>query len=115
MIISHLTLKNWRNFRVVDVSLGRRVFLVGPNASGKSNLLDIFRFLRDIVKPGGGLQKSISERGGISKIRCLLARGNPLIEIEVQLSDPSDKDIVWKYAIGIKQVPRGYRHPILAY
>ncbi|KAF5410452.1 MAG: DNA replication and repair protein RecF [Candidatus Methanogasteraceae archaeon] len=74
MIVSHITLKNWRNFQSVDVDLGNRVFLVGPNASGKSNFLDVFRFLRDIAKPGGGLQKAISDRGGIPKIRCLAAR-----------------------------------------
>jgi predicted ATPase len=49
-------LKNWRNFRSVDVEMGNRVFLIGPTASGKSNFLDVFRFLHDIVKPGGGLQ-----------------------------------------------------------
>ncbi|MCK5108938.1 MAG: AAA family ATPase [Methanosarcinales archaeon] len=53
MIVSHITLKNWRNFQSVDVDMGNRVFLVGPNASGKSNFLDVFRFLRDITKPGG--------------------------------------------------------------
>lgn len=115
MIISHLILKNWRNFKSVDIPLGRRAFLVGPNASGKSNLLDVFRFLRDIAKPGGGLQKSIIERGGLSKIRCLSARENPLIEIEVHLAEAHDQPPIWKYAIGIKQEPRGYRHPILAY
>jgi predicted ATPase len=36
MIVSHITLKNWRNFQSVDVDMGNRVFLVGPNASGKS-------------------------------------------------------------------------------
>jgi predicted ATPase len=115
MIISRLILKNWRNFKSADIPLGRRVFLVGPNASGKSNLLDVFRFLRDIAKPGGGLQKSIIDRGGLSKIRCLSARENPLIEIEVHLSESHDQTPIWKYAIGIKQEPRGYRHPVLAY
>ena len=33
MIVSHITLKNWRNFQSVDVDMGNRVFLVGPNAS----------------------------------------------------------------------------------
>ena len=41
-------LENWRNFTQVQVDLQRRVFLVGPNASGKSNLLDVFRFLHDL-------------------------------------------------------------------
>ena len=68
MIVSHLRLKNWCNFRSVDISLSRRVFLIGPNASGRSNLLDALRFLRDIAKSeGGGLQKAVSERGGFLK------------------------------------------------
>ncbi|MDD9874780.1 MAG: AAA family ATPase, partial [Gammaproteobacteria bacterium] len=75
MIVSRLTLKNWRNFREADVPLRERQFIVGPNASGKSNLLDVFRFLRDIAKStGGGLQKAIQDRGGLSKVRCLSAR-----------------------------------------
>ncbi|MBI5418250.1 AAA family ATPase [Candidatus Poribacteria bacterium] len=52
MIISQIILKNWRNFYSVDIKLWERVFLVGANASGKSNFLDVFRFIRDIVKSG---------------------------------------------------------------
>ena len=115
MIITHVALKNWRNFRSVDVDLGERVFLAGPNASGKSNLLDAFRFLRDIAKPGGGLQKAVSDRGGISKLRCLAAREHPDIEIEVHLAESANQEPAWKYAIGIKQESRGYRQPYLAY
>lgn len=115
MIVTHVILKNWRNFRSVDVELSERVFLAGPNASGKSNFLDIFRFLRDIAKPGGGLQKAVSDRGGLSKLRCLAAREHPNVEIEVHLSEISNQKADWKYAIGIKQEPRGYRQPILAY
>jgi recombinational DNA repair ATPase RecF len=37
MLISHLILKNWRNFREVDVSLQDRVFVIGPNAAGGKN------------------------------------------------------------------------------
>jgi predicted ATPase len=115
MIISHITLKNWRNFREVNVDLGNRVFLVGPNASGKSNFLDAIRFLRDIAKPGGGLQKSVLERGGMSKIRCLAARQHPGIEIEVELTDFSQKSPLWKYSIGIMQQERGLHLPKIIY
>ncbi|WP_309232626.1 AAA family ATPase [Cylindrospermum sp. FACHB-282] len=99
----------------MDVKLGDRVFVVGPNACGKSNFLDVFRFLRDIAKPGGGLQKAVSERGGVSKIRCLSARRYPVIEIEVHLSEYSNHDPKWKYAIGIKQQKGGSNPPILSY
>ncbi len=115
MIISRLILKNWRNFVDIDVEFGDRVFFVGPNASGKSNLLDVFRFLRDIAKPGGGLQKAVEDRGGLSKIRCLAARRHPDVEIEVYLSEPSEERQIWKYAIGIKQEVRGHRQPFLSY
>ena len=75
MMIKRLKVKNWRNFRELNVPLRERQFVVGANASGKSNLLDIFRFLRDIVKAeGGGLQKAVKDRGGVSKIRCLAAQ-----------------------------------------
>ena len=37
-----LLLENWRNFVDADVNLQPRTFLVGPNASGKSNFLDVF-------------------------------------------------------------------------
>ncbi|WP_449370138.1 AAA family ATPase [Thiomonas sp.] len=46
MQITRLKLKNWRNFRAVDTPLSPRAYLIGANASGKSNLLDVFRFLR---------------------------------------------------------------------
>ena len=116
MIISHIILKNWRNFRSVDIPLGRRIFLVGPNASGKSNFLDAFRFLRDIAKSeGGGLQKAVSDRGGISKVRCLAARRDPQVEVEVHLAENYNQEPVWRYALGIKQESRGHRQPYLLY
>jgi predicted ATPase len=115
MIISYLRLKNWKNFRTVEVPLKNRVFLAGPNACGKSNFLDVPRFLRDITKRGGGLQQAIQERGGLSKIRCLSARQEPDVEIEVHLANNPGEKPLWKYAIGIKQQSRGNRLPYLNY
>jgi len=115
MIISYVRLKNWKNFRSVEIPLKNRIFLAGPNACGKSNFLDVFRFLRDITRRGGGLQQAVQNRGGLSKIRCLAARKEPNVEIEVHLSNPTSEKPLWKYSIGIKQQPRGSRLPYLAY
>ena len=115
MIVSKIELKNWRNFRHVDVQLRDRAFLVGPNASGKSNFLDVFRFLRDVAKAGGGLQRAVTNRGGLSKIRCLVARRDPDVEIRVELSQGPGERVEWIYELGIKQEPRGYRHPYLTH
>lgn len=88
----------------VDVDLGMRCFIVGPNACGKSNLLDVFRFLRDIAKPqGGGLQQAVQSRGGFSKLKCLSARRTPNIEIEVHLADGRGEPTIWRYQLGIRQ------------
>ncbi|MGH7471174.1 MAG: AAA family ATPase, partial [Longimicrobiales bacterium] len=57
MLFTQVKLDNWRNFRQVNAPLQRRMFIVGPNASGKSNLLDAFRFLRDVAEPEGGFQR----------------------------------------------------------
>lgn len=116
MIITHLSARNWRNFRSVDVDLRERQFIVGPNASGKSNFLDIFRFLRDIAKSeGGGLQKAIKDRLGVSKVRSLAARRDPEIAIEVSLGEVDDAAPAWRYALAIKQEERGRRLPVVSY
>jgi len=61
------------------------------------------------------LQKAVKDRGGVSKIRSLAARRDPLIEIEIVLSESVDGESLWKYSIGIRQETRGYRQPILEY
>ncbi|MFZ5807234.1 MAG: AAA family ATPase [Verrucomicrobiota bacterium] len=114
MIISHISIRNWKNFLKADLALQNRVFLVGPNASGKSNFLDVFRFLRDLAKPkNGGLQEAVGDRGGISKIRCLAARKNPRIEIKARFT--GDAGDTWRYEIGIDQEQRKLHRPKLAY
>lgn len=116
MNFTRLKLKNWRNFTSVDLELRERIFITGPNASGKSNLLDAFRFLRDIAKSGGGLQRAIAERGGLTKLRCLAARRDPNVEIEVELKEGHGEEAVsWRYGIGLKQETRGPRRVLLTH
>ncbi len=87
-----LYLENWCNFLKAYLPLQRRVFLVGPNASGKSNLLDVFRFLHDIASVGGGFQQAVKKRGGVSAIRCLAARQYPDITIRVELAGEKEEE-----------------------
>ena len=101
MRFSHILLENWRNFEQVNVALQTRAFLVGPNASGKSNFLDAFRFLRDIVTSGGGFFKSVKDRGGVSGLRSLAARGKPDILVEVALA--KEEKTTWRYKIAFSE------------
>lgn len=109
MYITRLKLKNWRNFHEAEISLTQTSYVIGPNASGKSNLLDVFCFLRDVCKPaGGGLQKAVKDRGGITKLRCLHARRDPEVKIEVSFSERmEDKSPMWKYVLGFKSEGKG--------
>jgi len=116
MKITRLALKNWRNFKSVEIALEERQFIIGPNASGKSNLLDVFRFLRDIAKPdGGGVQKAVADRGGLSKLRCLSARTDPEVRLSLDLRGEGDEPDVWTYEIGIRQQPRGHREVFVSH
>ena len=96
MRFTHIRLQNWRNFKNAEVDLSSRAFFVGPNAAGKSNLLDAFRFLRDVSI--GGLAAAVDARGGISSLRCVQATSNTDIGIAVEMgTDPGPN--LWSYAL----------------
>jgi predicted ATPase len=116
MIATRLILKNWRNFRDVDARLRDTSYLLGANATGKSNLLDAFRFLRDVSKAqGGGLQKAVSDRGGIPKLRCLHARRDPEVRIEVHLADSADEPgPAWRYVLAFKPEGKGLQRTLVS-
>lgn len=107
---SKLRLANWRNFREVDVGLLRRAILVGPNASGKSNFLDVFKFLRDIAATGGGFESAVRRRGGVTSLRCLAARRYPDVEIKVDVRNLAGATR-WRYALSFTQ--DNLRRPII--
>lgn len=108
MRITRIELKNWLNYQKLESGeLADRVFIIGPNASGKSNLLDALRFLRDVALPagkkpqGGGLQNAVAEtRGGLAKVRCLNARNDTEVRLTVTLR--SADEVVWVYDLGFK-------------
>lgn len=91
MRVTRIQLKNWKNFLEVDVTLHSRTFLVGVNAAGKSNFLDAFRFIRDVVEHGVG--KAVQGRGGLKRLRCLYARKAPNIRLTFVI------DNKWEYEL----------------
>ena len=108
MRITRVRLENWKNFRAADVRLAKRLFVIGPNASGKSNFLDAIRFLRDVCDPECGFQRAVKMRGGVPQIRCLHARSKPKVAIEAELDLDGS---CWKYRLEFGQ--DNQRRPML--
>lgn len=102
---TRIRLENWRNFRWVEVELAERVFLVGPNAAGKSNFLDAFRFLHDVVS-SRGFQPAVGLRGGVSRLRNLSAPDDAEITVAVSIGSVDQPDL-WEYEIRFQENPEG--------
>ena len=114
MYISEVKLGNWRNFgKETGAGLAPVSYVVGKNASGKSNLLDALRFLRDVANPiGGGLQYAIDTRGGMKKIRCLHAKASTDVTIEVTLAK-NETTPMWRYRLSFNNEKTGKHTPII--
>lgn len=117
MYLTSMTLKHWRNFKKAETRFAPVSHVIGPNASGKSNLLDVFRFLRDLSKAeGGGLQQAVKHRGGIPKVRCLHARKDKEIRIDVTLSGSMDSPTpAWRYELGFKAEGKGAQRILVSH
>ncbi len=64
--ITKVWAKNFRSIEFAELELAPLTVLVGPNASGKSNLMDILGFFGDMVRLG--LETAITRRGGFDSI-----------------------------------------------
>ena len=65
-MIKRVKVRNFLSLREVDLKLGMNNLLVGPNMSGKSNLIDSFRFLTHMTL--FGLSKAFVDRGGFQEV-----------------------------------------------
>lgn len=112
MFITRLKLHNFRNFRDIDIELQRRVFIVGANATGKSNLLGALLLLRGIAR-GDGL-RHISRyhhppltRASLPHIRSLTAPpGDDIVSICVEVAEKPGAHAVWSYELALRESNR---------
>ena len=83
--IKRIKVRNFKSFADLDLDLQNFNVVIGANASGKSNFVEIFRFLRDARRHG--LDNAVSMQGGSKHAQNLrLAGKNTVIELEAGLS-----------------------------
>src|SRR5215204_928947 len=69
MTIQKIKASNFKSFDELEVELRPLNIVVGANAAGKSNFLEIFRFLRDCSELG--FENAISLQGGMDYLANL--------------------------------------------
>lgn len=65
--LTRLTATNFRSLADVEIPLGSLTILVGPNGSGKTNVLNVLRFLASTVR--FDLAAAVGEWGGMGRVK----------------------------------------------
>ena len=115
MKIKKIKAENFKSYKKVDVDLNDLNFIIGGNASGKSNYVNILKFFNDIIYYG--LDDAILLQGGIKYLFNSNSRKNSsiLLYFEIDLEEeeksmfrifPSEKNLylpnLLKYTLKIK-------------
>jgi len=90
--IKNIKVSNFKSFDKIDIELGKFTVVIGANASGKSNFISIFRFLKDVNQYG--LDNAVSMQGGVDYFR------------NVTLGASKDFSLEWNASISLD--PIGY-------
>ena len=105
--ITKVWAKNFRSIESLELELAPLTVLVGPNASGKSNIVDVLRFVSDAVRDG--LESALISRRGDHVAR----RSNPsgrftdvsiglIIDIEtpsVEDETESNSSVIYEFTV----------------
>ena len=81
MAISEINIKNFKSFNKLDIELGHFSVIIGANGSGKSNFVQIFKFLREIIK--SDLSNAIQMQGGIRYLKNIKLSKNQSFSLSI--------------------------------
>jgi len=87
MFIKKLQIKNFKSIKETNIDFAPLSMIVGANATGKSNLINVFRFIGNIAT--NGLDNAIALQGGIPYLaNANLPKGEPIeIRFVLDLSE----------------------------
>lgn len=97
-----LEVQNFRSLREATVPLRPLTVLTGANGAGKSNLLDVIRFLGDAARTD--LQPALDRRGGYERVRFRgPAKGGIRIGVHAQVTRLSTRQAPDSYTLELSQ------------
>lgn len=83
-VLDQISIKGFKSFDEVEVTLGQLSLLVGPNGAGKSNFIQVFELLGEIIR--GGLELYVGLAGGASALLHSASRTAERIEIDASFA-----------------------------
>jgi predicted ATPase len=96
-MLTKISINNYKSLKQIELALNSLTVLVGPNNAGKSNLVDCFRFLYDLVTKREG---AIASRGSYHHIVYNADLKEPIIINIVGVSDDY-KDVGYNYELNL--------------
>ena len=103
-MIKRLQVRNFRSLRELDLQPGLNNVLVGPNSAGKSNILDVFKFLTHLALQGAN--RAFLERNGYAEVQWKGSHAGPIsILIDVDLHLEKSRTRQAEYEIEIDGTP----------
>ena len=83
LTIKRIAVSNFKSFDYMVTELGRLNVVIGANASGKSNFVSIFKFLKDIFT--NGLDNAFAMQGGVDCVRNMNIRTSKDLSVEISI------------------------------
>jgi predicted ATPase len=92
MFLKNIKLSNFRTFEEIEIDLRMFNVLIGTNASGKSNFIQVIRFIKDIAE--SGLDSAISLQGGIEYARNVQINSSKDLMIEINFGSEKNNRLL---------------------
>lgn len=110
MRITRIEATNYKSFKNLQTEFDDFTLIVGANASGKSNLMSIFKFIKDIMLEG--LDDAVALQGGIDYLsNANSPKGTP-IRISFDLDFNNEHWFMRKDAVSVKPCSFSYQFEI---
>jgi len=91
-----ITVNNFKSIRDQTLELNALNVLIGANGSGKSNLIEVFRFLHEVI--GQNLAGYTAKKGGADNLLHMGRKTSPGMEITVEFGE-SDTSNAFKLGV----------------